>query len=121
MEAITDCLKRLDRVQLGCGQIVIVTGYHPNRPSNCYSGVLEKGKGKEYVFGARHNPRKIGVVDESHPALVNNKIRKESKAVTNGMDAATVSLLKLLVKAIKEDNFTLAKALTESLEQFLPE
>jgi hypothetical protein len=74
-----ETFQRLDLVRLGNGQKIIVTGYHPNRPKNCYSGVLEKGQGKEYVFGARHRPVKIGTVQEGHPALLNNQTRIEQR------------------------------------------
>jgi len=68
--------ERLDLVEV-VGKRVIVTGYHPHRPANCYSGVIERGKGKEYVFGPKHNPIKIGTVSADHPALKMLDIRNE--------------------------------------------
>lgn len=97
--------QRLDLVQLGAGQRIIVTGYHPNRPKNCYSGVLEGGQGKEYVFGAKHRPVKVGTVTEGHPALLNNQSRSQLKAgIRKGpyddpIVSLTVSRVLLLVEA----------------------
>jgi hypothetical protein len=68
--------QRLDIVKLNSGQILVITGVHPNRPANKYSGVLERGQGKEYVFGDKFRPVKIGTADEGHPALLNREPRK---------------------------------------------
>ena len=87
-------LARLDRVRIGNGDVLIVTGYRPNAPVNCYTGVLENGKGKEYVFGPKHRPVKLGVVEESHPALQASQDRKEAKA---GIDPVTRAEIELLV------------------------
>lgn len=104
--------KRLDLVKLGNGQTLVVTGFHPNRPTNCYSGVLERGQGKEYVFGPKHRPVKVGTVTEDHPALQMNQDRKEA----NGASKDLLSLARLLVKTVLKGETLTAKALAEELE-----
>ena len=74
----TTTFSRLDRVRLGNRKIFIVTGYHPNRPVNCFSGVPENGS-TEYVFGPNNRPVKIGVVTEDHPALVRLRMKKSGR------------------------------------------
>lgn len=91
---VPETLKRLDRVRISNGSVLIVTGYRPNAPVNCYTGVLENGKGKEYVFGPRHKPQRLGVVTEDHPALEANQDRKEAKA---GIDPVTRAEIDALV------------------------
>jgi hypothetical protein len=108
-------LKRLDRVKLGNGDILIVTGYHPNRPSNCYSGVLENGKGKEYIFGAKHNPVKLDEVTEGHPALVAMQNRKADKA--GGMSAGERAVVSRLIAAIEGNNLEQAKLIVGILKE----
>ncbi len=85
--------QRLDLVQLGGGQRIIVTAYNPSRPKNCYSGVLENGQGKEYVFGAKHSPRKVGTVTEGHPALLNNRTRMEGRNMPSGFTPMVKNLV----------------------------
>ncbi len=74
--APTEPLQLLDRVRLSNGSIIIVTGFNPSRPLNRYRGVLENGQGREYVFGACHQPVKIGTVDEGHVAILNGQTWK---------------------------------------------
>lgn len=104
-------LQRLDKVRLGNGSVMIVTAYLPNRPANCYAGVLENGQGKEYVFGPRHRPTKIGVVTEGHPALLNNQTRRAERGGSPGPDAGTQAILRQLVAAIESDDHATAKTL----------
>lgn len=111
-------LKRLDRVRISNGSVLIVTGYHPNRPLNCYSGVLERGQGKEYVFGKKHRPEKLGVVTEDHPALQQNQDRKELKQPLDAMTRAQIMNFVAVVIAGEENGgcdsttiYEMAKAL----------
>lgn len=110
-------LQRLDRVQLSNGQILIVTGYHANRPANCYSGVLENGQGKEYLFGAKHRPIKLGVVTEGHPALLNNKTRIGNR--NTGMDGGTVAMVRQMIEAVNDGDLATAKVLARTLQTVL--
>ncbi len=105
-------LQRLDRVKIGNGSVLIVTGYRPNAPVNCYTGVLENGQGKEYVFGPKHRPVKLGVVNEGHPALLNNKTRAASK---QGMDGGTMAMVRQMVEAVEGDDLDSAKVLARTL------
>ncbi len=114
-------LKRLDRVKLRNGQVFIVTGYHPNRPQNCYSGVLENGQGKEYVFGRKHCPTKIGEVSEGHPALLNNATRRGASA-NSGIDRGTAVLARQLAELVRDGqgDSSAAKVLAGALVVALP-
>lgn len=105
--------QRLDQVRISNGSVLIVTGYNPKRPSNCYSGVLENGQGKEYVFGAKHRPVKIGVVTEGHPALLNNKTRTATKQ--SGMDGGTLAVVRQMVLAVEANDLAAAKVLASAL------
>lgn len=106
--AITD-LKRLDKVRLsgGFGQTLIVTGVNPGRPSNCWSGVLEGGKGKGYIFGPKHTPVKIGEVTEDHPALRAHETRQEERG--GGLDRKDRALLADLLKAVEAGDLARAQ------------
>ncbi len=104
-------LQRLDRVRISNGSVLIVTGYNPSRPKNCYTGVLENGQGKEYVFGAKHYPCKIGTVDEGHSALLNNAARGGTRsthaggtAAGPGLDRGTAVLARQLAELVQEGN-----------------
>lgn len=68
--APTEVLKVKDIVRLANGQQLIVTEVKFNRPANPYLGVLVRGTGKQYKFGPKHHPTKIGVAPDDHPALV---------------------------------------------------
>lgn len=105
-------LKRLDRVRIRGGSVFIITGYHPNRPKNCYSGVLENGQGKEYVFGHKHDPVKIGEVTEGHPALLNNATRRG--ATQSSVD---ITLVRALIRAVLTDSPTDAKVIAGLLKE----
>jgi hypothetical protein len=117
--------QRLDKVRLASGQVLIVTGYHPNRPANCYSGVLEKGQGKEYVFGAKHGPVKVGAVDEGHPALLNREARYEARGVQQGVrkhyvDSGVAAVLGQLAKAVDGGDVSSAQAVLVVLRGMVP-
>lgn len=109
-------LQRLDRVKISNGSVLIVTGYRPQAPVNCYTGVLENGQGKEYVFGPKHRPVKLGVVDEGHPALLNNKTRKVSR---QGADVGTMAMVRQMVEAVEGDDLNAAKVLAKALRGVL--
>lgn len=107
--------ERLDKVRLGSGQVMIVTGYHPNRPANPYSGVVENGQGAEYKFGPKHRPVKIGTVTDGHPALLNLKTRQAAKG-GSGLDAGTTAAVRKLVAAVEQGDLTTAKVLAEMIK-----
>lgn len=109
-------LQRLDRVKLGNGSVLIVTGYRANAPVNCYTGVLENGQGKEYVFGPRHRPVKLGVVTEGHPALLNNRARTQTR---QNMDNGTVAMVRQMVGAVEGGDLETAKVLARTLRDVL--
>ena len=114
-------LKRLDRVKLRNGQVFIITGYHANRPKNCYSGVLEGGLGKEYVFGPKHGPTKIGEVSEGHPALINNQNRAGARQ-NPGIDRGTAVLARQLAELVRDGqgDTNVSKVLASTLLAALP-
>lgn len=107
-------LQRLDRVKISGGSILIVTGYRPQAPVNCYTGVLENGQGKEYVFGPKHRPIKLGVVTEGHPALLNNKTRKGAE-----MDGGTTAIVRQLVEAVESGDTATARVLAKTIRSLL--
>lgn len=98
----------------GRGPRLIVTGYHPNRPANCWSGVKEKGQGKEYVFGSKHRPVKVGEADETHPALVAYRNRRQG---ASDRSEDYQALVRRLVEAVRDDQFGRAKLLAEALHE----
>lgn len=120
----TEPLRRLDRVRIGNRQVLIVTGYHPNRPANCYSGVPENGH-TEYRFGSKHRPQKIGVVTEDHPALLRLKSKlgvrqlpDEQPPTTVDPNKTTVIIgLSQLLMAIEANNFAGAKKIADDLHK----
>ena len=85
----------LDLVRLGTGQTIIVTG-ETGRPLNRWRGVLQNGQGKEYIFGMKHRPVKVGVVQADHPALVAADVRKERKQAGMLPPELTAILTKLV-------------------------
>jgi len=96
----TELLKVMDIVRIGSGQEIIITEVNPHKPKNLYSGVLTKGQGnltkgqgKQYVFGPKHNPRKIGVAAENHPAL---RALDGRKAEKGGHREVVQSLMELV-------------------------
>ena len=100
-------LPRLDRVKLGNGHVMIVTEYNPHKPANCYTGVLENGTGKQYVFGPKHRPVKLGTVNEGHPALLNLATRAGVEA-----DAPSKPVVSALLKAMDDGDAAAVKTLT---------
>lgn len=115
--------KRLDLVRTASGTQFIITGPPNNRrPANPYSGVKVTGKGAPYKFGPKHNPVKIGTVEESHPAL-------QALANRNGggggtIDEATKQLMRNLLQAIDicddiHDVHEAAHALAPKLRQMV--
>ncbi len=114
-------LDRLDRVRISSGQIFIVTK-RTGRPANCWAGVLETGHGKEYIFGPKHRPIKLGVVTEDHHALRLNTARKANHGQTNDanaddsrLDGTARALIGRLLDHIDQGEFGKSKAIAESL------
>ncbi len=89
--------KPLDRVRLGNGQTLIIVALNPERPANKYSGILERGQGKDYIFGDKHNPVFLGTVTEEHPAV--QRYRASTKSL--GIHAQLVAQL---VSAVRSGN-----------------
>ena len=112
----TASFQRLDRVQLSNGSVIIVTGFRPKATANPWFGVLENGKGKEYVFGPRHNPRKIGVVTESHPAIVANGQRATTRNQNPGVSNEYKLLVNKLCQHVRNGELGKATAMVEALE-----
>lgn len=109
-------LKRLDRVRIACGSVLIVTGFHPNRPANCWSGVKENGLGREYVFGPKHRPVLLGEVGENHPALAMLQTRMAAKVVGwPTLDGVGVAAVRRVVAAVEEGDLPRAKEFTAIL------
>ncbi len=104
-------LQRLDRVRLGNGSIIIVTGFNPSRPLNKYRGVLENGQGKEYIFGDKHRPVKIGVADEGHPAILNSQTRKVSRSAQPDVGPMVRLLVSAVLDGDKEKALLMAQGL----------
>lgn len=102
-----EVFERLDRVKLGNGHVMIVTEYNPHKPANCYTGVLENGTGKQYVFGPKHRPVKLGTVNEGHPALLNLATRAGVEA-----DAPSKPVVSALLKAMDDGDAAAVKTLT---------
>lgn len=88
-----DGFKRLDLVRLNSGSEMIVTGFVPSRPKNPFLGVKPNGNGAEYKFGWKHGPKRIGTVEETHPALValarrnGGVMPQDKKALSRLLDA----------------------------------
>lgn len=102
--------KRLDKVRLSNGHVLIITGVDLNRWANPLRGVNERGQGKEYVFGAKHCPVKIGVVSEDHPALRMSKTRAVDR-----LDDDLRSMVVDLIDAVESSDLKTAKKLTKKL------
>ena len=112
-------LQRLDRVRMGGefgAKVIIVTGYNPNRPLNCYTGVMEKGHGKEYIFGEKHRPVKIGIVSESHPALLAKAGRTAAKNGAAPPSSDYKRLVGELVRLVEGGDLVNAKVLAAAVK-----
>lgn len=94
-----EILELHDIVRIGNGDRIIITAFNHNRPANKYSGVLEKGMGKEYIFGHKHRPVYVGHADHDHPALVALRNRKADRAETVAASAG-VAIMNSTTKAI---------------------
>jgi len=99
-------LQRLDRVRISNGDVLIVTGTRSQGVANLWSGVKENGLGKEYIFGPKHRPEKIGVVTEDHKALKAMASRKEDKGIVGPEFAQTARALAAAVLAGKYEQAT---------------
>lgn len=104
-----------DIVRIGNGDRIIITAFNHNRPANKYSGVLEKGMGKEYIFGDKHRPVFIGVASPNHPALVAMRNRKADRAESVAASAG-VSIMNSTTKAIIGNLVASAEAVLSKLE-----
>lgn len=131
--------KPMDIVQLACGSSIVITKLNPNRPANKYSGVLVNG-GKEYIFGDKHKPVKVGVATADHPALKRLAIRQAEKAGRSRYEAGAdlqgdrggfseksvndaafeVAVFELVTKAYEKNSAAFASAL-ESLRKVMEE
>jgi hypothetical protein len=86
-------LKVNDIVRIGNGSQLIITGISHTRPANPYLGVLVNGQGKQYKFGRKHNPVKVGEATPDHPALQALGQRKADKAIDPTLRARIETLL----------------------------
>lgn len=108
-------LQPLDRVRLSSGQVLIVTK-HTGRPANCWAGVLENGHGKEYIFGPKHRPVKVGVAHPDHPALRHHSARQTHRQ-DSAPDNTTKTLIGSLLGAVEAGDFDRAKVITKLLRE----
>lgn len=99
-----------DIVQLAGGQRLIVTEYKPSRPANPYLGVLVGGQGKEYKFGSKHCPRKVGVAPPDHPALVARRGRPQRGG---GVSQDYRAVVGQLLDAVERGDLVTAKVLAK--------
>ena len=93
-----------DIVRLVGGQTLIVTESRPSRPANPYLGVLVGGQGKEYKFGPKHHPVKVGVAGPDHPALQALERRRPA-----GASHEFKVIVSQLCDAVENDDLTRAK------------
>lgn len=119
MNAATELLAVRDIVRLG-GQFgrheLIITEVNPHKPANLYTGVKVRGQGKPYIFGLRHNPVKVGVAPENHPALVALSNRKAQRGGGPGPSADYKAVAKQLIVAVRGDDIHKARLLADILE-----
>ena len=95
-----------DIVRLSGGQTLIVTEFKPSRPANPYLGVLVGGQGKQYKFGPRHQPVKVGVAGPDHPALQALERRQPA-----GVSHEYKAIVGQLCDAVESDDLARAKVI----------
>ena len=100
MQTSTELLKCHDIVE-ACGTRFIIVEVHKNRPSNPYVAIKERGNGAKYKLGHKHNPRKVGVVSESHYLLSSTAFRDFERLGT-GAKKIIRDLLESVVKGDAE-------------------
>lgn len=115
--ASTEALQLNDIVRLAGGQQLIIVEIIPSRPANPYLGVLVNGQGKEYKFGYKHRPHKIGVAPQDHPALL---ARQDRKVAKGGINAQYKIVADNLCKAVLNGDTAAAKVLATTLQQLNP-
>ncbi len=108
-----DMFQRLDLVRLANGSEMIVTDIKRTRPANPYVGVKPRGNGRQYKFGPKHGPEKIGTVDESHPALIALSAR------TGGVSPQMKALLESLFDAVEAGDLEKAAGLAPLCRSYL--
>ncbi len=103
-----------DIVRLAAGQTLIVTKIKHSRPANPYLGVLVGGQGKEYKFGPKHQPVKVGVAEPEHPALQALKLRQ-----CGGPSHEYQVIVGQLCDAVEGDDLDKAKLLVGIVRSFV--
>ena len=113
-----------DIVRISSGSRLIITGLNPNRPANKYTGIKENGYGKEYVFGDKHQPVRVGHADSTHPALLALEARKNGKASDAAANAGGLALTEgekylfaKMVRAVLAGDLGQAKMVAESFAE----
>lgn len=104
-----------DIVRLRNGKRFIIVGYVPSRPANPYTGLLENGRGRAYIFGPSSISESIGRAPDDHPALVS--YRKRTGTVSEDFKAA----IDHLVEASDNANWHLVRDLAHFLRDNCPE
>lgn len=84
---------------------------YPHTPERVTLARLDR-QGKQYVFGPKHRPVKIGVVDEQHPAL--RKLQQRN--LDRGGGGVPRETVLRLMEAVKAGNLDHARLLVGVLE-----